>query len=91
MTTEENKKPVCPTCKEESVQEEIGTASGRPHFRCANGHEWREKNPAAVALGSLGGKARTANMTPEELSKQAQDAVNARWRNHKLKQNKPLA
>jgi hypothetical protein len=42
-----------------------------------------EKNPAAVALGRLGaskgGKARAANMTPEQRSESARKAVNARW------------
>jgi hypothetical protein len=42
-----------------------------------------EKNPAAVALGKLGGskggKARAAKMTPEERSESARKAVKARW------------
>jgi hypothetical protein len=42
-----------------------------------------EKNPAAVALGKLGGrkggKARAANMTPEERSEAARKAAKARW------------
>lgn len=42
-----------------------------------------EKNPAAVALGKLGGskggKARAANMTPEERSESARKAAKARW------------
>ena len=41
------------------------------------------KNPAAVALGRLGGlkggKARAAKMTPEERSKAARNAAKARW------------
>ncbi len=43
-----------------------------------------EKNPAAVALGRLGGlkggKARAAKMTPEERSAAAKKAVEARWK-----------
>jgi hypothetical protein len=43
----------------------------------------RQKNPAAVALGKLGGakggKARAANMTPEERRTSALKAVRARW------------
>lgn len=43
----------------------------------------QEKNPAAVALGKLGGekggKARAAKMTPEERSESARKAVHARW------------
>jgi hypothetical protein len=46
--------------------------------------EKREKNPAAVALGSLGGrkggKARAAKLTPEQRSEIAQKAAQARWR-----------
>jgi hypothetical protein len=42
-----------------------------------------EKNPAAVALGKLGGskggKARAAKMTPEERSESARKAAKARW------------
>ncbi len=41
------------------------------------------KNPAAVALGRLGGlkggKARARSLTPEERSEAARKAVNARW------------
>lgn len=41
------------------------------------------KNPAAVALGRLGGKkggpARAAKLTPEERSKIARKAAKARW------------
>lgn len=41
------------------------------------------KNPAAVALGRLGGqkggKARAAKMTPEERSEQARKAARERW------------
>lgn len=42
-----------------------------------------EKNPAAVALGKLGGskggKARAAGMTQEERSVAAKKAAEARW------------
>jgi hypothetical protein len=42
-----------------------------------------EKNPAAVALGKLGGskggKARAKNMTKEERSESARKAARARW------------
>lgn len=41
------------------------------------------KDPAAVALGRKGGlkggKARAANMTPEQRSRAARKAVRARW------------
>jgi len=43
------------------------------------------KNPAAVALGKLGGakggKARAANMTKKQRSAAAREAAKARWRN----------
>jgi len=43
----------------------------------------RRKNPYAVALGRKGGKkggpARAANMTAEERSESARNAVTARW------------
>ena len=42
-----------------------------------------EKNPAAVALGKLGGakggKARAAKLTPEERSEIAKRGASARW------------
>lgn len=47
------------------------------------------KNPAAVALGRLGGQkggpARAANMTAEERSESARNAVKARWARYKAK------
>jgi hypothetical protein len=43
----------------------------------------KRKNPYAVALGrkggKIGGKARAANMTPEQRSESARNAVMARW------------
>ncbi len=45
------------------------------------------KNPAAVALGRLGGlkggKARAERMTPEERSEAARKAAEARWSKRK--------
>ncbi|HTK96099.1 MAG TPA: thiamine pyrophosphate-dependent enzyme, partial [Terriglobales bacterium] len=38
-----------------------------------------KKNPAAVALGRKGGKARLTKMTPEQRSDVARRAVRARW------------
>jgi hypothetical protein len=44
-----------------------------------------EKNPAAVALGRLGGqkggKARAAKLTPQQRSQIAKRAAQARWKN----------
>jgi len=43
----------------------------------------QEKNPAAVALGKLGGakggRARAAKMSPEERKESAKKAAEARW------------
>ncbi len=45
------------------------------------------KNPAAVALGRLGGlkggKARAAKMTPEQRKEIAKKAAKTRWNKHK--------
>lgn len=37
------------------------------------------KNPAAVALGRKGGKARVKNQTPEQRKESASRAAQARW------------
>jgi hypothetical protein len=39
----------------------------------------KKKDPAAVALGRKGGKARVAAQTPEQRSAAARHAINARW------------
>jgi hypothetical protein len=48
------------------------------------------KNPAAVALGRKGGlkggKARAAKLTPEQLSEQGRNAVQARWAKAKARE-----
>ena len=50
------------------------------------------KNPAAVALGRLGGlkggKARAAKLTPEQRSESARNAVLARWAKSRKKKLK---
>ena len=43
------------------------------------------KNPAAVALGRRGGKARVRNMTPEQRTESARKAAQARWEREKAK------
>jgi hypothetical protein len=52
----------------------------------------KRKNPYAVALGrkggKVGGKARAANMTPEQRSESARNAVVARWARVKAKKAK---
>jgi len=53
----------------------------------------KRKNPYAVALGRKGGKkggpARAANMTPEERSESARNAVLARWAKEKAEKQRP--
>lgn len=57
-------------------------ATGEPEPAAPDG-----KNPAAVALGRLGGlkggKARAKRMTPEERSEAARKAAEARWSKRK--------
>jgi len=57
-------------------QEAIGEAPPKPDPDAM-------KNPAAVALGKLGGakggKARAAKMSPEERQESARKAARARW------------
>jgi hypothetical protein len=39
----------------------------------------KKKNKAAAELGSRGGKARAKNLSKQERSEQARNAVRARW------------
>lgn len=59
----------------------VEQATGEPTPK--NITEESTKNPAAVALGRLGGlkggKARFAKMTPEQRKELAQKAAKARW------------
>jgi hypothetical protein len=43
----------------------------------------KRKDPAAVALGKKGGKARKEKLTAEQLSEQGRKAVLARWAKEK--------
>jgi hypothetical protein len=45
----------------------------------------KRKDPAAVALGKRGGKARLTKMTPEQRRVVAQKAAAARWKEAKDK------
>lgn len=60
----------------------VAIATGQPH-RAKKG---KRKNPAAVALGRLGGpkggKARAAALTPKQRSDIARKAAAARWEEH---------
>lgn len=78
---------LCPACSAPSLLEQVGSASGRLHYRCPKCGPWRAKNPAAAALGALGGQARAASMSPEARRQAAEDAANARWTAARLKKN----
>lgn len=43
----------------------------------------KKKNPAAVELGRLGGKARARNLTKEQMSEIGRKGANALWRKYK--------
>ena len=49
----------------------------------------RKKDPAAVARGRLGGRARARNTPPLVRSNDAREAVNARWAAEKSNGNPP--
>ena len=68
----------CGTCSGPMTVIGRGSASGRLRYRCpACGIEVWGKNPEAVALGSRGGKATFASLSPEERRKIAEKAGNA--------------
>ena len=70
----------CPKCKAPGEVTQVGTATGTRYFRCGVCFvTWREKNKAAAALGSLGGRARADALSPAERSDSARAAVSARW------------
>jgi hypothetical protein len=50
-----------------------------------NNRVMARKNPAAVALGKRGGKARVQNQTPEQRKESARRAAQARWAKAKKK------
>jgi len=78
----------CSKCGVEAQVVDVGSASGRKTFRCPQcGARWREKNAAAVALGSLGGKARAESLSAEERSEQAARAITSRWSAEKMREN----
>jgi hypothetical protein len=47
--------------------------------------EKKEKNPHAVQLGQLGGKARLQKMTSEKRQEIARNAARVRWANERKK------
>ena len=66
-------------------EEDVNQAAFRVVREATQKHdpEARQKNPAAVALGKLGGskggKARAARLTPEQRKRIARKAAKARW------------
>lgn len=71
---------LCTKCLVTGAVVDTGSASGRKHRRCPKcGATWREKNPAAVALGRLGAQASNAARTPEERTALGEKAANIRW------------
>jgi hypothetical protein len=51
----------------------------------------QEKNQAAVVLGSLGGKARAARLSREDMSRIARKGVRARMKNTSPQRRKEIA
>jgi hypothetical protein len=51
----------------------------------------KRKNPYAVGLGRLGGRARAAKLSPEELSRIGKAAVAAREQKRRAKTDKTAA
>lgn len=77
----------CPTCGVASPLVTIGTATGLGTYDCPKHGAWREKNPAAVALGRAGGLAAQATLTSEERTKRSTELAEKRWRDERLKRN----
>ena len=77
----------CPSCGKSGELTGIGSASGRPHYRCRKCGPWVGKNPQAAAAGRLGGLARANALNEKEKSDIAQDAADKRWRDEKLSKN----
>lgn len=65
------------------INQEENAFDFRERLRIMKSVAKKRKNPYAVALGRRGGRkggpARAANMTPEERSESARNAVIARW------------
>ena len=86
MTESVSNYPVS-NCERCSIAGEVigqGSASGRLIYQCSKCNaRWSGKNLAAMALGSLGGKARAEALTPEQRVAQATKAVETRWKKEK--------
>jgi hypothetical protein len=73
--TESRKRPRDPNQLAKFI---VDVATGQIEDRPPTPEE-QGKDPAAVALGQKGGKARAAKMRPERRSKIAKDAAKKRW------------
>lgn len=72
-------KEECTECKVEAQLLGVGSASKRLAWQCPRcNRQWFGKNPAAMALGAMGGKKAAENMTPEERRERSQKGVRAR-------------
>ena len=69
--------------KRSRISQEVNALDVRNRSRTMKLMARKRKNPYAVALGRRGGRkggpARAANMTPEQRSESARNAVMARW------------
>ena len=54
-----------------------------------NNKEKKDKNPHAMALGRLGGKARLQKLSREERRQIAKKAIETRWAKEKKRRNSP--
>ena len=71
-------KIVCEKCKTDMKVIGIGTASGRLQYHCDTcGVNVYGRNFGAMMMGSKGGKARAANLSPEKRQAIAEKAGNA--------------
>lgn len=65
------------------IARKAANARWHPEITTISLNKESSKNPAAVALGKLGGKkggvARSAKLSPDERSESARRAVNVRW------------
>jgi hypothetical protein len=81
--------PDIPLPKARAVKHTKGMAGAPKVVEISTGQPKPEKNPAAVALGRLGGlkggNGRAASMTPERRKEIAQRAAKQRWANRESK------
>ena len=68
-----------PAKRREPDEEDRGLEPDFKPLTADEARQWREKNPAAVALGSLGGRARASALSSEQRIAQSENAANSRW------------